>query len=68
MVEYGMSPLAVLQAATSINAESFGIGNELGNIKPGYLADLIAVDGNPINQIKQVRQVKFVMKNGLIMQ
>jgi imidazolonepropionase-like amidohydrolase len=68
MVEYGMSPLAVLQAATSVNAESFGIGNELGQIKPGYLADLIAVAGNPVEQIKQLRQVKFVMKNGLIVQ
>lgn len=66
MVEYGMSPLAVLQSATSVNAGSFGIGHQLGSIKPGYLADLVAVEGDPLKDIKQVRQVKLVMKNGVV--
>jgi imidazolonepropionase-like amidohydrolase len=66
MVEYGMAPLAVMQAATSVNAGAMGIGSQLGSIKPGYLADLIAVEGNPMENISQVRQVKFVMKDGVV--
>lgn len=66
MAEYGMTPLAVMQSATSVNANTLGIGNQLGSIKPGYLADLIAVDGDPTEDIRQVGQVKFVMKDGVV--
>ncbi|MHC2990974.1 amidohydrolase [Pontibacter sp. HJ8] len=66
MVDYGMKPLAVLRAATSTNADVFGVGNTLGRIKAGLLADLIAVEGNPAENIAQVRQVKLVMKDGKI--
>jgi imidazolonepropionase-like amidohydrolase len=65
MAEYGMKPLDVLRSATSTNASVFGLKN-LGNIKAGYLADLVAVGGNPAEDIKAVKQVKLVMKDGVI--
>jgi imidazolonepropionase-like amidohydrolase len=66
MVEYGMKPLDVVRAATSINAKAFGLGASLGRIQTGYLADIIAVDGDPTQQISAVRKIKLVMKNGVI--
>jgi imidazolonepropionase-like amidohydrolase len=65
MVEYGMKPIDVLRSATSVNAEVFGL-TKLGNIKTGYLADIIAVNGNPADDINKVKQVRFVMKDGAI--
>jgi imidazolonepropionase-like amidohydrolase len=65
MAEYGMKPINVLRSATSVNASVFGL-TKLGNIKPGYLADLVAVQGNPAEDIKAVKQVKLVMKDGVI--
>ena len=65
MAEYGMKPLEVLRSATSVNAEVFGLNN-LGNVKPGYLADLTAVTGNPVEDMKTVKRVAFVMKDGVI--
>ena len=66
MVDYGMKPLAVLQAATSVNADVFKIADKVGRIKPGLLADLIVVQGDPSVSILQVREVKLVMKGGVI--
>jgi imidazolonepropionase-like amidohydrolase len=65
MVEYGMPALDVLKSATSVNALVFRMRG-LGNIKPSYLADLVAVQGNPAEDIKAVKQVKLVMKDGVI--
>ncbi|CAM4006564.1 amidohydrolase family protein [Mucilaginibacter galii] len=65
MVEYGMKPLDVLRSATSVNAQVFGLNN-LGNVKDGYLADLVAVQGNPMEDIKAVKAVKMVMKDGVV--
>ena len=65
MVEYGMDPLKTLQSATSLNARIFHLEN-LGNVKKGFLADLIAVDGNPTKDIKAMQNVLFVMKDGVI--
>ncbi len=65
MVAYGMQPLKVLQSATSVNARIFHL-HDLGRIQKGYLADIIAVEGNPIENIEQMRQVKLVMKDGAI--
>ena len=65
MVEYGMDPLKTLQSATSLNARIFHLEN-LGNVKKGFLADLIAVDGNPTKDIKAMRNVLFIMKDGVI--
>ncbi len=66
MVNYGMKPLAVLQSATSVNADVFHISVEVGRIKPGMLADLIAVEGNPAEDISTMKKVTFVMKEGKI--
>jgi imidazolonepropionase-like amidohydrolase len=66
MVEYGMPAIDVLRSATSVNAKVFGL-HQLGNIQPGYLADLIAVSGNPTANITAVKQVQMVMKDGVIM-
>jgi imidazolonepropionase-like amidohydrolase len=66
MVAYGMSTADVLVAATSGNARIFKLGDRLGSVKPGLLADLVAVDGDPTRSISAVRSVRFVMKNGMI--
>jgi imidazolonepropionase-like amidohydrolase len=66
MVEYGMKPMDVLKSATSVNAYAFGIGKKLGRIQSGLLADLVAVEGDPSENIKAVRNVRFVMKDGQI--
>ena len=65
MVDYGMKPLAVLQSATSVNATVFH-SDELWQIKSGFLADIISVTGDPIENIANMRKVNFVMKNGVI--
>lgn len=66
MVDYGMKPLDVLRSATSINADAFRLGGRLGRIKPGLLADLVVVSGNPAMNISDVRKVVWVMKDGVI--
>ncbi|MFN8353595.1 MAG: amidohydrolase family protein [Spirosomataceae bacterium] len=66
MVEYGMKPMDVLKAATSVNADVFRWGNRIGRVKQGLFADLIAVEGNPTQTISDVRKVHFVMKAGNI--
>ncbi len=65
MAEYGMKPIEVLRSATSVNAEVFGL-IKLGYIKTGYLADVIAVNGDPATDIKTVQQVRMVMKDGTL--
>ncbi|RYU90681.1 amidohydrolase family protein [Mucilaginibacter terrigena] len=65
MAEYGMKPVDVLRSATSVNAKVFELAT-LGNIKPGFLADLIAVEGNPAEDIKAVKQVRLVIKDGVV--
>ena len=66
MVEYGMKPIDVLKSATSINADVFGYGEQIGRIKKDLFADLIAVDGDPSIDIKNIRKIKLVMKDGVI--
>jgi imidazolonepropionase-like amidohydrolase len=66
LVDFGMTPAQALQAATSVNAEVLHLGDKLGSIKPNYLADLVAVQGDPLADIRALRNVKFVMKNGVI--
>ncbi|CAN5187497.1 amidohydrolase family protein [soil metagenome] len=67
MVEYGgMKNLDVLKAATTVNAKALHMENEIGAIKIGLNADLMAVQGNPLNNLSQLRKVVFVMKNGVV--
>ncbi|MGB7785263.1 MAG: amidohydrolase family protein [Salinimicrobium sp.] len=65
MVAYGMNAIAALRTATSGNAELLQL-KDLGNIKAGYLADIISVEGNPVEDISAMRKVDFVMKDGKI--
>ncbi|HMF74381.1 MAG TPA: amidohydrolase family protein, partial [Bryobacteraceae bacterium] len=64
MVDFGMPPVDALKSATSVAGRVLHM--EIGEVKPGLLADLIAVDGNPTKDISALRQVKFVMKGGVI--
>ena len=64
MVDFGMTPSNALKAATSVAGRVLHM--EIGEVKPGMLADLIAVDGDPTKEIAAIRQVKFVMKGGTI--
>lgn len=64
MAAYGMKPIDVLRSATSINADVFGYGDKIGRIRKGLLADLVAVDGDPAQDIKNVRKLRLVMKDG----
>ena len=66
MANYGMKPIDVLKSATSINASVFGYGDKIGSIKTGLLADLVAVYGNPAEQITDIRKTMLVMKDGII--
>lgn len=66
MVEYGMTPLAVLQADLIHGAKLLGWEGQIGELKPGYLADIIAVPGNPLADISALKHVSFVMKGGVI--
>jgi imidazolonepropionase-like amidohydrolase len=66
MTEYGMMADKVLQSATSVNADVFGIGSEVGRIKPGLKADILVVNGDPSKNILDLRKVKLVMKDGVM--
>ena len=65
MVQYGMEPIRALQAATSVNARIFHL-KSLGKIEKGFLADIIAVEGDPTEDILKMRTVRYVMKDGEI--
>ncbi len=65
-VASGVPAAEAIRAATSTNAEILGLGSELGRIQPGYRADLIAVTGDPDEDVGRLRVVDFVMKNGAI--
>lgn len=66
MVKYGMTPMQAIQAATSNAADLLGHASELGSIKPGKYADLIAVSGDPLKDISVLERVEFVMKDGKV--
>ena len=66
MVEYGMQPMDVLRSSTSVNADVFKINKTVGRISTGLLADIVVVQGDPSKNIHDIRNVKLVMKDGII--
>ena len=66
MVEFGMSPLAAIRSATSAPAEMLDRQGELGVIAKGAFADLIAVRGDPLKDVRELSRVGFVMKGGSV--
>jgi imidazolonepropionase-like amidohydrolase len=66
MVRGGMTPSQALLAATAVNAKIIRMPDELGRIRPDFLADLVAVPGDPTVDIRAVRDVRFVMKGGVV--
>lgn len=66
MVKYGMSPLAVLQADLLNGAKLLGWDSQIGALEPGYFADVVAVPGDPLQDIGAVQNVSFVMKGGVV--
>jgi imidazolonepropionase-like amidohydrolase len=64
MVDLGMRPVDALKAGTSVAAELLGIGDRLGTLEPGKLADIVAVPGDPVQNIRQTEKVFFIMKEG----
>jgi imidazolonepropionase-like amidohydrolase len=66
MVEYGMQPLAAIQAGTINAAKLLGWQGQTGALKPGYWADIVAVEGDPLADITALQRVTFVMKGGVV--
>ena len=66
MTYAGLPPSAVLKAATINGAKALGIEDKLGTVEPGKLADLVVVSGNPLKDIKTARNVRFVIKDGIV--
>jgi imidazolonepropionase-like amidohydrolase len=65
-VAAGQKPMDAIIGATSLSAESIGLGTTIGALAPGYDADIIAVSGDPIRDITALRKVTFVMKDGQV--
>lgn len=65
-VEAGQPPALAITSATSVAAQALGMGDRLGDLKPGMLADIVAVQGNPLEDIRALERVVFVMKDGVI--
>jgi imidazolonepropionase-like amidohydrolase len=59
-------PMDAVISATSLSAESLGMGREIGTVAPGFQADLVATEGNPLDDITSVRRVVFVMRGGKV--
>lgn len=66
MVKYGMTPMAAIRSATTLAAEALGKEKVLGQIKPGFAADIIAVEGDPLADVTALEKVGFVMKEGVV--
>jgi imidazolonepropionase-like amidohydrolase len=66
MVEYGMKPIDAIRTATTRAAELLRMEKQIGTIQPGKYADIIAVEGNPLDDIRALTRTVFVMKAGLV--
>ncbi len=66
MVDYGMKPIVALKAGTSVDAELLGLADKIGTLEAGKLADVVAVPGDPVENIRQTEHVLFVMKEGIV--
>ena len=66
LVQFGLTPMAAIQAATSRAAEMLDMKGEIGVIAPGAYADVIAVSGDPLKDVKELGSVRFVMQNGTV--
>jgi imidazolonepropionase-like amidohydrolase len=66
LVQYGMSPLQAIQTASINAADLLGMTGKIGEIKKGAFADLVAVAGNPLKDVKTLEAVKWVMKDGQV--
>jgi imidazolonepropionase-like amidohydrolase len=66
MVKYGMSPMQAIRAATSSAADLLGMQNEIGSVTHGKYADIVAVKGDPLSDIRLLQKIDFVMKGGEI--
>ena len=64
--EGGQSPMDAIVSATSRAARSLGLGEEIGRVAPGFTADLVAVEGNPLEDVTALRRVRFVMRDGVV--
>jgi len=66
LVSHGMQPAKVIQLATAVDAEAMGWQNDIGSLEKGKYADLVAVSGDPLKDITEIRRMKFVMKGGKV--
>jgi imidazolonepropionase-like amidohydrolase len=66
LVDLGMAPIDALRAGTSVDAELLGLQKRIGTLEPGKLADVVVIPGDPIQNIRQVEKITFVMKEGVI--
>ena len=62
----GLTPMEVIEASTRNGALALGQGDTLGTLEPGKLADIVVIDGNPLDDIQALRQVKLVIKDGQV--
>jgi len=66
MVEWGLTPMQAIQTATVNAADLLGWSDRVGSVQPGRFADIVAVSGDPLTNIRELEQVTFVMKGGVV--